>query len=64
MLLDNDPAGTLVIPNLTVVESRLNESPTKTLNLTTPHLFLSCTVTRSQKINQLLWHPEGCIGPQ
>ena len=49
MLLGNDLAGNLVIPNLTVLESLLNESPTKTLDLTNPHLFPSCAVTRTPK---------------
>ena len=49
MLLGNDLAGSLVVPNLTVVESPLDESPTKALDVTTPHLFPSCAVTRFQK---------------
>ena len=48
MLLGNDLAGSLVIHNLTIVEFLLNESPTKTLDVTAPDLFPSCAVTRSQ----------------
>ena len=52
LLLGNDLAGSLVVPNLTVVESPLETSPTEALDTATPHLFPSCAVTRSQSKNK------------
>ena len=48
MLLENGLTGGLVVPNLTIVESPRNENLTMALDVTTPDLFPSCAVTRSQ----------------
>lgn len=47
-LLGNDLAGKLIVPNLTVVDRPLEESPTKDLD-SHEHLFPLCAVTRSQR---------------
>ena len=48
VVLGNDLAGKLAVPNLIVLKSPLEESPTKTLDETSPHFFPVCVVTRSQ----------------
>ena len=53
LLLGNDLAGNLVVPNLTVVDSPLPVSPTEEVEKELPYLFPACAVTRSQsKIEQ------------
>lgn len=48
LILGNDLAGTVVVPNLEVVNSPLKESPTAKLEEKQPDLFPLCAVTRSQ----------------
>lgn len=47
-ILGNDLAGRLVVPNVTVVEKPLLDSPTEELEKSQPFLFPTCAVTRSQ----------------
>ena len=51
-LLANELAGSLVMPNMKVVEIPLAENPTRDLEITDPELFPMCAVTRSQSEKQ------------
>lgn len=52
LLLGNDLAGELVVPNLKVVDNPLLVNPTEDIDKVQPHLFPSCAVTRSQSRNR------------
>ena len=51
MLLGNDLAGKLVLPNLIVTEKPLKETPTVKLESEQPLLFPKCVTTRSKAKN-------------
>ncbi len=48
LILGNDLTGSLVVPNLTVVDTPLIENPTQEIEKDQPYLFPTCAVTRAQ----------------
>ena len=52
--------------SLRVPQELIDCHATQSITHTHTYTRLSCVVVQlvNQSINQLLWHPEGCIGPQ
>ena len=58
VLLSNDLAGPLVVPNMTVVRTPVSVSPTLSLEQEYPDLFPSCAVTTRQQARNTPLEPD------